>query len=298
MNSNEEKEKNIPTTKKIFDIVKSLLTMVVIVLFIKSSFLEASMVPTPSMEKSIMAGDFLIVNKFIYGGATPRYIPFTNLRLPHINFPSIKDPERYDVVVFEFPGERDVFQNDEVIHYVKRCIGLPGDRLKIKDRVVFINDEEIKIPILVNYLKTNPAPKGAIENYIFPKGKSWNGDNYGEIIIPKKGNVIELNMENIDEWETFINRENEKEVITIQNNKILFEGKEISNYEILNDYYFVMGDNRDNSLDSRYWGFVARDKIVGSPLICLWSVDPSTSILNPIELLSSLRFSRIAKLIN
>ncbi|MBU2492408.1 MAG: signal peptidase I [Bacteroidetes bacterium] len=284
--------------KKAYDITKGFAVMILIVLIIKSSFVEASMVPTPSMENTILAGDFLIVNKFIYGGSTPRYIPFTNIRLPFINFPSLDEPDRFDILVFEYPGERDQLYNEEVVHYVKRCIGLPGDKIKIVDRVVFINGEELNIPPHVNYLKNRATPRGAEEVYIFPKGKNWNSDNYGELTVPKEGHIINLTLSNIDEWETFINRELEKEAVTVKNGKIYINGNESDTYTVKKDYYFMMGDNRDNSLDSRYWGFVSRDRIVGSPIVVLWSVDPDVSILNPFKLLSTLRFDRIGKLIN
>ena len=259
--------------KKAYDVTKGFAIMIIIVLFIKSSFIEASMVPTPSMEKTILAGDFLIVNKFIYGGSTPRYIPFTNIRLPFINLPALDEPERFDIVVFEYPGERDQLFNKEVIHYVKRCIGLPGDNIKIVDRVVFINGEELKIPPHVNYIKNKATPTGATEGYIFPRGKSWNSDNYGELTVPQKGDVINLSVSNIDEWETLINRELERDAITIKNGKIFINGSETDSYTIQKDYYFMMGDNRDNSLDSRYWGFLNIKKIRGKALMIYWSWD-------------------------
>ena len=291
-------EKVKSQVKKVYDVTKGFAIMILIVLFIKSSFIEASMVPTPSMENTILAGDFLIVNKFIYGGSTPRYIPFTNIRLPHIDLPAFDDPERFDVVVFEYPGERDQLFNEEVVHYVKRCIGLPGDKIKIVNRVVFINGEELQIPPHVNYLKNRATPDGAVEGYIFPRGKKWNSDNYGELTVPKKGDVIPLTINNIDEWEILIDRELERKAVSAKNNKVFIDGVETDSYTIKRDYYFMMGDNRDNSLDSRYWGFVSRDRIVGSPLVVLWSVDPEVSILNPFKLLSTLRFNRIGKIID
>jgi len=220
------------------------------------------------------------------------------VRLPFLNIPGIDEPERFDILVFEYPGERDQFYNEEVVHYVKRCIGIPGDKIKIVNRVVYINGKELKIPSHINYLKDIPTPNGAGENYIFPKGKNWNADNYGELTVPKAGDVINLTVNNIDEWETFIERELERQTVTVVGNKIYIDGKETDSYTVKKDYYFMMGDNRDNSLDSRYWGFVSRDRIVGTPLVVLWSVDPEVSILNPFKLLSTLRFDRIGKLIN
>ncbi|MGD8779661.1 MAG: signal peptidase I [Ignavibacteria bacterium] len=291
-------QKPIVKKKSKTHVVLEFVVMIIIVLFIKSTFLEASLVPTSSMENTMMAGDFLIVNKFVYGGSTPRYIPFTNLRLPYINFPKFKDPEKYEILVFEYPGNRDVYFNEEVVHYVKRCVGVPGDTIQIIDRVLYVNGEEFKRPPNINYVKPRSYPREYSDPGIFQVGKKWNSDFYGPLVIPSKGDEIDLTIENIQAWETFINREHEKDAVDIKGNQIYINNNPADKYVVKDDYYFMMGDNRDNSLDSRFWGFVPREKIVGSPLMVIISWNNNYSIFQPFKLLASIRLNRIAKLIN
>ncbi len=291
-------KKITPKKKSKIHVVLEFVVMIIIVLFIKSTLLEASLVPTSSMENTMMAGDFLIVNKFVYGGSTPRYIPFTNLRLPYINFPKFKNPERYEILVFEYPGNRDVYSNEEVVHYVKRCVGIPGDTLQIINRVLFVNGEEFKRPPNINYMKPRSYPSEYTDPSIFQVGKKWNSDFYGPLVIPSKGDEINLSIDNIQEWETFINREHQKDVVDIRGNQIHINNQPASKYVVKDDYYFMMGDNRDNSLDSRFWGFVPRESIVGSPLLVIVSWDNNYGLTQPFKLLGSIRLNRIAKLIN
>ncbi len=289
-----------PQTKKKskLHVVLEFIVMIIIVLFIKSTLLEASLVPTSSMENTMMAGDFLIVNKFVYGGSTPRYIPFTNVRLPYVNFPKFKDPQRYEILVFEYPGDRDVVFNKEVIHYVKRCVGIPGDTLEIIDRVLYVNGEEFRRPPDINYMKPRSYPKEFKDPSIFQPGKNTNSDFFGPIVVPSEGEEIELTTENIVFWETFINREHEEDVVDIRGSQIFINNLPSDKYTVKEDHYFMMGDNRDNSLDSRFWGFVPREKIVGSPLMVIISWNNNYGLSQPFKLIGSIRLERIAKLIN
>ena len=282
---------------KVIDNVKSILKTAVILLIVISSIVEASRVPTGSMEDTILAGDFLLINKFLYGPATPRYIPLTGIELPFYRFPSFREPRKNDIIVFKYPGHRDQIVPDELVHYVKRCVAGPGDTLQIIDKVIFINGEEFPIPTYVNY-DNSLVPKGAEDPYIFPRASGWNSDNYGPIIIPKKGDVINLTKENLIQWETFINREHGEDVVSVMGNNITINGETTSQYEVKENYYFAMGDNRDNSLDSRYWGFVPREHITGTPIIIYWSWNSDISFAKFFDLLGSVRLNRLAKLIN
>ena len=277
---------------------KELLQMLVIVWLIISSVVEASRVPTGSMETTILPGDFLFINKFIYGPTTPRFIPYTNVELPYFRFPSLKEPEKNDIIVFKFPGYRDQIENSDIQFYVKRCVAEPGDTLEVRNKVVFINGKELSIPVNIQYLNEFVMPAGTSDRNIFPVGKPWNSDNYGPLVIPKKGDVIELSLDNIQEWKTFINREYGKEVVSIANGQIAIEGTITDKYVVKEDYYFGMGDNRDDSLDSRFWGFIPRENIVGSPIIIYWSWDSAIPVADFFKLLGSVRLDRIAKLVN
>lgn len=295
MSKKEQEQKTIKD--KVVDNVISLLKTAAILLIIISAVVEASRVPTGSMEDTILAGDFLLINKYLYGPTTPRYIPLTGIELPHYRFPSFREPQRNDIIVFKYPGHRDQIESDQLVHYVKRCVAEPGDTLEIIDKVVFINGEEFPIPPKVNYNNTL-LPPGAEDPYIFPKGSGWNADNYGPLIIPKKGDIIDLSRENIQQWETFINREHLQDVVKFVNDDIYINGEKTNQYVVQEDYYFAMGDNRDNSLDSRYWGFVPREHITGTPIIIYWSWNSEIPFAKFFDLLGSVRLDRVAKLIN
>lgn len=284
--------------QKSIEFIKNLLFALVAALLIKSFLIETSRVPTGSMETTIKVGDFLFVNKFIYGSSSPRNIPFTNIALPYFQLPAIAEPERGDIVVFEYPGDRDQLVPKQIDNYVKRCIGLPGDIIEIKNKVVFVNGEEAPIPAHIQYLDEYPIPAGVSDYNIFPKGSPWNKDNYGPYTIPKKGDVIDINTENIEKWQTIIDREFGARVVKIRNGQVTIDGQIVDSYTIKKDYYFMMGDNRDDSADSRYWGIVPRDLVVGEALMIYWSWDPSISFASIFKLLGSVRINRIAKIVN
>lgn len=295
----EEELNKVRTPKeKARNFVETLLFAFIGAMLIKTFLIESSRIPTGSMESTIMVGDFVLVNKIIYGSSTPRNIPFTNIALPFWSLPSVREPERKDVVVFEYPGDRDELEHPQIMSYVKRLIGLPGDTVEIRNKVVFVNGKEFWRPPHIQYLNDYPKPKGLAEPRIFPAGMPWNEDNYGPLVMPKKGDVIKLSPANIMQWSTLIDREYEKRVVTVSGNQVLIDGKPVSSYTIQKDYYFMMGDNRDNSLDSRFWGFVPRDKVVGQALIIYWSWDPEIPFSDFFDLLGSVRLNRIAKLIH
>lgn len=284
--------------KNVLREVKSLLITAITFVFITSAFIEGSIVPTPSMENTILTGDRLFINKFVFGSSTPSYIPFTNIELPHFRFPSIREPERNEILVFRFPGELHQLKDDAVEFWVKRCVALPGDTLEIRNKVVYVNGKKSPIPLNINYLNPTISKIGIINNRVYPSTENWNEDNFGPLVIPKKNDIVELSLENIPRWRTIINREFGEEVVSIKHNKITINGEIANSYKLKKDYYFMVGDNRDNSLDSRFWGFVPRENIVGTPMIIFWSWDSNIPFTKPIELLSSIRLNRIAKLIN
>lgn len=261
-----------------------------------NSFVLASFeVPTGSMENEIMTGDFLLVNKFIFGGTTPQTIPFTNTKLPAFKLPALWDVERGDVIVFLFPGYREEKEPAEFAYYLKRCVAIAGDTLEIRNRVIYLNGHPQKAPRNMKFNSRVVKPYGQADPRIFPKGAPFNEDNYGPVVIPRRGDIIELNDDNFEKWETFIEREGHS--AEYLDGTIYIDGKEATNFYVTRDYVFGMGDNRDNSLDSRFWGFIPVESVVGTPLIVYWSWNPDLPLINIFAKISTIRWERIAALI-
>ena len=295
--------------------IKSLSILILAILFLKETVVELYIVPTSSMEKNILRGDMLIGSRYIYGMKVPQkiWVPFTAISiptfLPDYRFPAFKDVERGDVVVFEYP-------RDNVYKYVKRCIGLPGDTVRINNRNVFVNDEEYLLPDGGQFLSENPASETYIDENIFMN--LGNKDNLKELIIPKRGDVYKINQEM--NWELIIPIllfEGNKVELVFNDQKLTFTNEDpydlyrrtgdravfdnfvpqpsasqinpwmslmkkeylkylkvndlsiddIDTYTLKQNYYWMMGDNRDNSEDSRFWGFVPESHILGQPVI-------------------------------
>jgi signal peptidase I len=259
--------------------------------FVIASFL----VPTGSMENEVMTGDLLFVNKFIYGGTSPRNIPFTNVRLPWFRVPAIRDVERGDVIVFVFPGYRDELAPEDFTFYLKRCVGLPGDTIQVVNRVLYVNGTYSPLPRNMRFSFPRIANPKAVDDRIFPNGAPWNEDNYGPIVVPKIGMSVPLNRATLPQWETFIRREGH--TVRLEGDAVQIDGKAVTEYTVQRDYLFGMGDHRDNSLDSRYWGFIPKENLVGTPLIVYWSWDTDIPIYNIFSKLASVRLNRIGTLI-
>jgi len=210
-----------PKKKNLFrEYAESIIIAVILALIIRAFLVQAFKIPSGSMEDTLLIGDHLLVNKFIYGTR----IPFTDKWvLP------LRQPQRGDIIVFEYPEDTrnpdlHFWQRKD---YIKRIIGLPGDRVKMVNQVVSINDKPYTIPQEIHKgLAFDSAPPE-----IF---------NFKEIVVPK-------------------------------------------------DSYFVLGDNRDRSQDSRFWGFVPKDNIKGLAFILYWSWDSDRT---------NVRWSRIGKLIH
>jgi signal peptidase I len=271
--------------------------LVLVLFIITSSIIQGSRVPTGSMETTIHIGDWIMLNKLAFNLTTPRNIPLTDIALPHTELIRWNDPKRGDIVVFEFPGNRDEIKNSKIENYVKRCIAVPHDTVVIHDKVLFVNGKEAPLPSHIQYERGFTLPEHYAEEGIFPKGTAQNGDNYGPIVVPKKGDIIKLNLDNIEQWRTFINREFLRDVVIVTNGKIFVDGKETTEYKVTDNYYFMMGDNRDNSLDCRYWGFVPRRNVVGKPLFVYWSWNPDIPFSDLFNLLASVRLERIGKIV-
>ncbi|MBK7258115.1 MAG: signal peptidase I [Ignavibacteriae bacterium] len=277
------------------DFFKDVVFVLVAFFFLNSFVLASFEVPTGSMENEIMAGDFLFVNKFLYGGTTPRNIPFTNIRLPWFRVPAIRSVERGDVIVFEFPGQREEVQSPEFMFYLKRAVALSGDTVQIVDRALYVNGKPAPLPRHMKFNSYAIKPNGQGEYNIFPPGAPFNEDNWGPIAVPRKGDVVPLSPASFDQWRVFIGREGHTALLDMQG-RILIDGKPADSYTVERNYIFGMGDNRDNSLDSRFWGFIPEENIVGTPMIVYWSWAPDKSLLDPGKF-GSIRFGRLGTLI-
>ncbi len=289
--------KVIPQKKEpVKDFFKDVVFVLVAFFFLNSFVLASFEVPTGSMENEIMAGDFLFVNKFLYGGTTPRTIPFTNVRLPWFRVPAFRNVERGDVIVFEFPGQREEVRSAEFMFYLKRAVALSGDTVKVVNRVLYINGKAAPIPRHMKFNTFHVKPAGLADDRIFPKGAPFNEDNWGPMAVPRKGDVIPLNAADFDQWDVFIGREGHHATLEASG-RVAVDGTLVDHYTVEHNYLFGMGDNRDNSLDGRFWGFIPEENIVGTPMIVYWSWDPDVSITNLVTKLASIRLGRIGTII-
>ncbi len=296
----EEELKKIKTPKeKAKEFFESLLFAGIAAFFIITFVIQNTRIPTGSMEDTILVGDFVLVNKFIYGSESPKYIPFTQIEIPHFRLPAFRNPRRKDIVVFEFPGMKDqLHATERGVNYVKRCIGLPGDTIQVINKVVYVNHKQFWIPPHILYIAGYTKPAGEVNDQIFPNGMPWNEDNYGPLIVPKKGYTIQLNANNVAQWAITIDREYDKRVVDVNNGVVTIEGKPVTSYTFKKDYYFMMGDNRDDSLDSRFWGFVSRDMIEGEAFITLFSWNRDIPFTDFFRLIGSIRPDRILLLLH
>ncbi|NHQ61176.1 signal peptidase I [Chlorobium sp. BLA1] len=241
---------------------------------------ESYRIPTGSMENTLLAGDFLFVNKYVYG---PK-IPFTDIRLPGVD-----EVKRGDVIVFKYPKDRSM-------NYIKRCVAISGDTLEIHNRQLSVNKKPVALPPEGQFL-SSVIPAGIGDEMIFPQFSNYNKDNYGPIRVPRKGDVIKLNAQT---WPLYADLvADEGHDVSLQGRLVFIDGAPATEYRVQSNYYFAMGDNRDNSLDSRFWGFLPEKDLVGEALIVYWSWNPDLSILtNPVGKLASIRWQRSGMLIH
>jgi signal peptidase I len=332
--------------KHLKDWSKAFLWAFLVAWTIRTFFIQGAFIPTQSMEKSLLPGDFIFISKVSYGPRMPitplavpfmhQNLPFTDntpayldwLELPYWRIGSI-DVERNDVVVFNYPMELDR-PIDKRTLYVKRCVALPGDELKIWSKRVFINGKSMPVSTDMQFTRhiksSEPIPQrlldslgitegGLVSNindyefplndstanflgtlstvsnvtmrmesegdyqaHIFPHNRffAFNNDFWGPVLVPQKGTSVQLNDTNIVLYERII-REYEGHTLERAGGKIYIDKKESKSYTFEMNYYFMMGDNRDNSADSRAWGFVPENHISGKAWMVFFSHDPNTS---------------------
>jgi len=289
----DKKRKSKP--KEYFD---ALVWAAVVAFIIKILLFEAYRIPTGSMENTLLVGDFLLVTKFTYGATTPRNVPFTDIRIPYFRLPGFKDPKPGDVVVFDFPGDRDEKESKEVLNYIKRCVAVAGDSIKVVNKVLYRNGQIYPNPTQSKFIAPL-QPANLANNRIFPKGSGWNEDNYGPIRIPKKGDIIKIDSSNFEGYKMFMVKEGYKNVMFNLDGSVTCDDKTFKDgkYEVKKDYLWMMGDNRNNSLDSRFWGFMPMENVVGEAFLIYWSWDANISFAYFFKLLGTIRWNRVGSLI-
>ncbi|MFB6273546.1 MAG: signal peptidase I [Salinibacter sp.] len=312
---------------------ESLVVAVVIVLIVRSLLFDLFRIPTPSMEENLLVGDYIVVSKLHYGPRMPMSlgIPLTSIYLPGVSFPYERLPgfsevQRGDPIVFNYPPDGGPV--DQKMHYVKRVIGMPGDTLSVRDKLVHINgnplplgegmqqywtvtksDPRYQIPRtrmeamgISKVRRTEDAstvrilatPAGvrrisrrswvtSIKPYVmrdeeysklmYPSGRGYTPDNYGPIHIPKKGETVTLTAKNWAVYKPVIVQYEGHAARQMTDSTFAIDGERTTTYTFQQDYFFVMGDNRDNSKDSRFWGFVPMTHVVGKAVLTYFSWD-------------------------
>ncbi len=250
---------------------ESFVVTLVMALFGMTFILQAVTVPTGSMQNTILIGDYLLVNKFIFtpGG---RSLPF----LPQ------REIERGDIIVFKYPGNKVKPQNDKSrgiipyqINYVKRVIGLPGETVEFKDNQVYINGE----PLPERRVIGDPPTPGDNQSALVTKEFEDAPPNAKYSVYYSEDEMLEVKS---------------GAHLPVRQYEFGVRGKPM---QVPEDSFFVMGDSRDNSEDSRFWGFVPRGLIVGRAMFVYWSCDRGASNGDMLGCITHPRLSRIGKLV-
>lgn len=337
------------------------IVIALLILFIFKTFIGQSItVQSSRMEKSVYNGDHIYINKLALGARLPLTllsIPFTDNTLPFTSIPSYfdwielpcfripgySDVKRNDLLVFNYPYENDV-PIDMKTQYVKRCMGLPGDSIRIYDKKVFLNNKELSVdssniqyrfrvvtkkgtaPLKTFWDKFEICEGGFVTNQVydfiislknaallekdsmitnvrslkldneqaskiyFPNDITyrWNLDYFGPVRVPKKNDTIAITLKNLPVFRRIIETY-EKNKLIIEENRIMINDVEAIKYIFKQNYYFVLDDNRDDAKDSRYWGFLPEDHIIGKASFVWFSFAKNKSGF------SKVRWSRIFK---
>lgn len=232
--------------------IESLVVAFLAAMILRMFVIQAFRIPTGSMKDTLLIGDFLLVNKFVYGVRTPDRIPLVDIQIPHFRLPVIREPKRGDIIVFKYP-------RDPKLDYIKRCVALPGQTVEIRKGLLYIDGQ----------------PEGEITP--LPHRKKYDKE---------EGTIVHYFQVTLNNGKKYVIRH--------------FDGWENENFGPITvepGHYFMMGDNRDNSADSRSWGSLPRDNIVGEALIIYFSWDQNLIIYPWYRIVNKIRWGRLADLI-
>jgi len=285
-------------SKKLGKFFKILFWVAVIAIIIKAFAIDAFRIPSTSMENTLQPGDFILANKFAYNIATPHEIPLVNLPISQHKFFEVGKPQINDIVIFEFP---EGFESDPLkggSKYVKRLIAGPHDTLKITDGKIYVNGKPILLPSTFKTPKLLNEDEIDQEETIYPPGAKWNRISYGPIIIPAKGDSIKIAPENFEKWQSVIVMDHGERSLLSEGTIVTLDGRAISEYVLKQDHYFVIGDNFEESMDSRHFGFITDNMIIGKAMFIYWSYNTEKVAPGPLGFLSAIRADRIFKGLN
>ncbi|SFL52033.1 signal peptidase I [Porphyromonadaceae bacterium KH3CP3RA] len=257
---------------------------IVLRIFVFSSY----KIPTDSMEPAIVPGDYVLVNKLAYGARLfDLFSAVEGKEVKIKRMPGFTRIKNNDVVVFHIPHPNtwNKIEMNMSKYFIKRCIGIPGDTLRIVNGIYSVNSDTAKR--LGNYpeqraLSGKPIellPKGISNAFPWDSALNWNIKNFGPLYIPKKGDSIMLDRthallyKKIIEWEKGYS-------LSFENDTLRDNAKPLQTYTFSHNYYFMGGDKVENSQDSRYWGLLPDDLIVGKASIVWKSVNPHSGAYN------------------
>lgn len=302
--TNQQNGKKInPKKSNVQEFVEAIMVAFIAAIILRIFLIQAFRIPTGSMKDTLMVGDFLLVNKFIYGVRTPDRIPLIDKKVPFLRLPAFKEPERGNIIVFKWPRE------NESLDYIKRCIALPGQTVEVRNGYVYVDgkpegeltqiksryfDTEDRHYFDYFRVKTEWGDEYTIRQY---SDLTVSMDNHGPVRVPKKGDVITFPLRNEYEWsayENLIEHEGHRISRRRNSNLVYIDGQAVTSYTVKDDYYFMMGDNRDNSSDSRDWGFLPYENIVGEALIIYFSWNSEGDIFH---IFNKIRWMRIGSII-